>query len=80
MTAREKEVLQLVAEGKANKETASELCVSIKTVEKHRGKLMEKLGIHGTARLTRYAIAAGIIPAILTRETLNNGYFPVPNF
>jgi DNA-binding NarL/FixJ family response regulator len=61
LTTREREVLQLVAEGKANKETASELCISIKTVEKHRGSLTEKLGIYGTARLTRYAIAAGII-------------------
>lgn len=55
------EVLQLVAEGKANKETATELCISIKTVEKHRQSLMEKLNIHDTAGLTRHAIAAGII-------------------
>jgi DNA-binding NarL/FixJ family response regulator len=61
LTSREREVLQLIAEGNANKETASELCISIKTVEKHRGNLMEKLGIHGTARLTRYAIAVGIV-------------------
>ncbi len=61
LTSREQEVLQLVAEGKANKETASELNISIKTVEKHRQSLMEKLSIHDTAGLTRYAIAAGII-------------------
>lgn len=61
LTARELEVLQLVAEGKANKETASELGISLKTVEKHRGHLMEKLDIHDTAGLTRYAISAGII-------------------
>lgn len=61
LTSREMEVLQLVAEGKANKETASELRISIKTVEKHRGNLMDKLDIHDTAGLTRYAIAAGII-------------------
>jgi DNA-binding NarL/FixJ family response regulator len=61
LTSREVEVLQLIAEGKANKETASELGISIKTVEKHRQALMEKLGIHDTASLTRYAIAAGII-------------------
>jgi DNA-binding NarL/FixJ family response regulator len=55
------EVLQLIAEGKANKETAAELDISIKTVEKHREKVMSKLGIHDTAGLTRYAIGAGII-------------------
>ena len=61
LTSREVEVLQLLAEGKANKQTASDLCISIKTVEKHRQALMEKLNIHDTASLTRYAIAAGII-------------------
>ncbi len=61
LTSREMEVLQLIAEGKANKETAAELNISIKTVEKHRSSLMEKLNIHDTASLTRYAIAAGII-------------------
>ena len=61
LTSREMEVLQLVAEGKANKETADELKISIKTVEKHRQALMAKLNIHDTASLTRYAIGAGII-------------------
>ena len=61
LTSREMEVLQLIAEGKANKETAAELGISIKTVEKHRQKVMEKLNIHDTASLTRYAISAGII-------------------
>ncbi len=61
LSSRETEVLQLVAEGKANKETADELHISIKTVEKHRQSLMEKLNIHDTAGLTRHAIAAGII-------------------
>jgi len=61
LTSREMEVLQLVAEGKANKETADVLHISIKTVEKHRQKVMEKLNIHDTASLTRYAIASGII-------------------
>lgn len=61
LTSREMEVLQLIAEGKANKETAVELGISIKTVEKHRGNLMEKLDIHDTAGLTRHAIATGII-------------------
>lgn len=61
LSSREAEVLQLIAEGKANKEIASELEISIKTVEKHRQHLMEKLHIHDTAGLTRYAISAGII-------------------
>ncbi len=61
LTSREVEVLQLIAEGKANKETASELGIGIKTVEKHREHLMEKLDIHDTASLTRYAISAGVI-------------------
>lgn len=55
------EVLQLIAEGCSNKETAGELSISIKTVEKHRTQLMRKLHIHDIAGLTRYAIAAGII-------------------
>jgi len=61
LTSRETEVLQLIAEGKANKQTAAELGIGIKTVEKHRDHLMQKLDIHDTAGLTRYAIGAGII-------------------
>ncbi len=61
LSSREAEVLQLIAEGKANKEMASELEISTKTVEKHRQHLMEKLNIHDTAGLTRYAISSGII-------------------
>ena len=61
LTSREIEVLQLIAEGKANKQTAAELGIGLKTVEKHREHLMEKLDIHDTAGLTRYAISAGII-------------------
>ena len=61
LTARETEVLQLIAEGHANKQTADELGISIKTVEKHRQAVMNKLHIHDTAGLTRYAIAAGMI-------------------
>jgi len=61
LSTREMEVWQLIAEGKANKEAAVELGISIKTVEKHRQHLMEKLDIHDTAGLTRQAIAAGII-------------------
>jgi len=61
LSSREMEVLQLIAEGKANKQVAAELKISTKTVEKHREHLMEKLDIHDTAGLTRYAIGAGII-------------------
>jgi len=61
LSSREMEVLQLVAEGKANKQIADEIGISIKTVEKHRDHLMQKLDIHDTAGLTRYAIAAGVI-------------------
>jgi DNA-binding NarL/FixJ family response regulator len=61
LTAREAEVLQLVAEGSANKQMAIALGISIKTVEKHRQHLMNKLNVHDTAGLTRYAIATGVI-------------------
>jgi DNA-binding NarL/FixJ family response regulator len=61
LTSRELEVLQLVAEGKGNKQMAAELCISIKTVEKHRQQVMDKLDLHEVAGLTRYAIAQGII-------------------
>lgn len=61
LTTREAEVLQLIAEGRANKQIASELCISIKTVEKHRQQVMNKLGIHDVAGLTRHAISKWII-------------------
>lgn len=61
LSGREREVLQLVAEGLSNKQCAGELKVSIKTIEKHRQGLMDKTGIHNTAGLTRYAISAGMI-------------------
>ena len=62
LTERESEVLQLIAEGFSNKEIASELGISIKTVEKHRQAAMHKLDIHETAGLTRYAISRGTVP------------------
>ncbi len=65
LTEREMEVLQLVAEGYANKQTAAELGISVKTVENHRACLMKKLDIHETAGLTRYAINRGIIESSL---------------
>jgi len=61
LSPREAEVLQLIAEGKPNKQVAAELGVSFKTVDKHRQHLMAKLNIHDVAGLTRYAISAGII-------------------
>jgi len=61
LSSREMEVLQLIAEGQANKQIATELNISVKTVEKHRQSVMDKLRIHDTAGLTRYAISAGII-------------------
>ncbi len=61
LTARQAEVLQLIAEGLANKQIAAELSISIKTVEKHRQQVMDKLGIHDVAGLTRHAMARGII-------------------
>jgi two-component system, NarL family, nitrate/nitrite response regulator NarL len=71
LTSREEGVLQLIAEGKANKQIASELGISIKTVEKHRQHLMQKLGIHDIAGLTRYAIAAGVIESSVQPTTRN---------
>ncbi|MCX6921901.1 MAG: response regulator transcription factor [Verrucomicrobia bacterium] len=61
LSSREVEVLQLIAEGRPNKQVATELGVSFKTVDKHRQHLMAKLNIHDVAGLTRYAITEGII-------------------
>jgi DNA-binding NarL/FixJ family response regulator len=63
LTPRQREVLQLIAEGHATKEIASRLNLSAKTVETHRAQLMERLGIHDVAGLVRYAIRAGIVSA-----------------
>ncbi len=60
VSSREAELLQLVAEGYGNKQIASELGISVKTVQKHRQHLMEKLDIHETAGLTRYAMTHGL--------------------
>jgi DNA-binding NarL/FixJ family response regulator len=70
LTSRESEVLQLVAEGSANKQVAATLGISIKTVEKHRQHLMDKLNIHDTAGLTRYAISRGVIENRVQSTTL----------
>jgi len=60
LTTREIEILKLIAEGHKNKDIADHLCISSKTVEKHRSNLMEKLDIRNTAALTAYAIEKGI--------------------
>jgi DNA-binding NarL/FixJ family response regulator len=60
LAAREREVLQLVAEGKTSIETAKRLRISIKTVETHRRNIIQKLGLHGTAELTKYAVREGL--------------------
>ena len=62
LSAREREVLQLLAEGKTTKETAARLHVSVKTIETHRKQIMDKLDIHSVAELTKYAIREGLTP------------------
>jgi two-component system response regulator NreC len=61
LTTREREVLQLIAEGKTNKEIAAALRLSVYTVEAHRGRIMEKLNLHSTGELVRFALRAGLI-------------------
>lgn len=61
LTPREREILQLVAEGKSNKEIAQTLSVSVYTVETHRGNLMEKLNLHSVPELILYAVRKGVI-------------------
>ncbi len=63
LTSREREVLQRIAEGNSNKEIASSLSLSVKTIEAHRTNLMTKLDIHDTASLTRFALARGLVRA-----------------
>jgi DNA-binding NarL/FixJ family response regulator len=61
LSPREREVLKLIAEGYKNKEIAADLCISLKTVEKHRANLMKKLDLHNAAALTAYAIKQGLV-------------------
>ena len=61
LTRREKEVLKLVGEGYQNKKIAEYLCISVKTVEKHRANIMEKLDLHTASALTAYAIEKGLV-------------------
>jgi DNA-binding NarL/FixJ family response regulator len=62
LSAREREVLQLLAEGRSTKETAARLHVSVKTIETHRKQIMDKLDIRSVAELTKYAIREGLTP------------------
>ena len=61
VTHREQEILKLIAEGHKNREIASYLCISVKTVEKHRANLMEKLDLHSASALTAFAVKKGLI-------------------
>ncbi len=61
LTSREREILKLIAEGYRNKEIAGDLCISPKTVEKHRANLMEKLNLHNVQALTTFAIEKGLV-------------------
>lgn len=61
LTRREREILKLIAEGYKNKEVADYLCISLKTVEKHRANLMKKLDLHNAAELTALAITKGLV-------------------
>lgn len=61
LTARQREVLQLIAEGRSTREIAERLSISIKTVETHRAQIMERLNVRDVASLTRYAIRLGLI-------------------
>ena len=61
LTSREREVLQMIAEGKTNKEIATLLNLSVYTVEAHRGRIMEKLNLHSTGELVRFSLRSGLI-------------------
>ena len=61
LTSREREVLQMIAESKTNKEIAVALNLSVYTVEAHRGKIMEKLNLHSTGELVRFAVRHGLV-------------------
>ncbi|HZQ48136.1 MAG TPA: LuxR C-terminal-related transcriptional regulator, partial [Verrucomicrobiae bacterium] len=65
LSTRQMEILQLIAEGYSTKQMGDMLCLSTKTVEKHRQGLMTKLDIHNVANLTRYAVTNGVVPSKL---------------
>ncbi len=61
LTERERQVLALIATGKSTKDAAKELGISYKTADSHRSRILEKLGVHETASMVRYAIRSGLI-------------------
>jgi PAS domain S-box-containing protein len=63
LTERERQVLKLIADGKSTKEAAAQLGISYKTADSHRSRILEKLGVHETASMVRFAIRAGLIQA-----------------
>jgi len=71
LSLRQKEVLQLVAEGKSNKEIASTINVTVKTIEFHKARISKELGVHTTAELTKHAISLGLIAPSETPHTPN---------
>jgi len=62
LTDRERAILQMIAEGMSNKEMAERISIAPKTVEHHRAQVMQKLGMHDVATLTRYAVRMGLVP------------------
>ncbi len=76
LTPRERQVLQLVAEGKTNKEVANTLGVTVRTAESHRARIMEKLDLHETAGLVRFAIRRGLIqPVVVVAFLVSHAVF-----
>jgi DNA-binding NarL/FixJ family response regulator len=73
LTTRQCQILKMIADGLANKQIASELSISMKTVEKHRQEMMDKLGVHNTAGLTRYAVEAGIVGTPVSPDARQSG-------
>ncbi len=73
LSSREREVLQLIAEGYSSKEIATRLNISTKTAETHRAHLMQKLNLHGIAGLTRYAIDKGLVTLAQTQQNPPKG-------
>jgi two-component system response regulator NreC len=61
LTKREREILKLIAEGYKSKEIAQDLCISVKTIEKHRANLMDKLNLHSVQAMTAFAIEKGLV-------------------
>lgn len=68
LTSRQRQILQLIAEGRQNKEIAELMHVSVKTVEFHRGRLMQKIGARSIAEVTRFAVNEGLVPGLSTEQ------------